>query len=235
MDSVRDFFVMIGIYKITCLVNDRIYIGQSINIRNRFKVYSKINESKRQHRLYRSFNKFGIDNHTFEIIEECSVDKLNERERHWQDHYDVLGKNGLNCKLTSTNDLKCVHSDETRLKISASLTGKKLPQEVKDKMSKTRLDMKIKFPGRVRSEASKISQSIKMKGHKYNVGQPPPSDETKYKLSMSNPRNRIALNLETGIYYENCRLAADSIGMDRSHFLKVLKGKYKNNTSFIFA
>jgi hypothetical protein len=40
----------------------------------------------------------------FEAIEECSIEILNERERYWQEYYDVLSKKGLNCILTKTND-----------------------------------------------------------------------------------------------------------------------------------
>ena len=44
------------------------------------------------------------NNIKFEIIEQCILTQLNERERYWQDYYDVLGINGLNCKLTETKD-----------------------------------------------------------------------------------------------------------------------------------
>ena len=58
---------MIGIYKITNPTN-KIYIGQSTNIGNRFKHYKSL-DCKRQSSLYKSFLKHGVENHNFEIIE----------------------------------------------------------------------------------------------------------------------------------------------------------------------
>ena len=93
---------MIGIYKITSPSN-KVYIGQSIDVENRLKRY-KYFVSKKQTRLYYSILKYGYDNHTYEVVEECKVEELNERERYWQDFYDCLN-NGLNCRLTTTKDI----------------------------------------------------------------------------------------------------------------------------------
>ena len=92
---------MIGIYKITS-PSSKTYIGQSINIEKRIMWYKRL-RCKSQKKLYNSFIKYGVDAHNFEIIEECDILLLNERERYWQDYYDVLN-NGLNLRLTSTND-----------------------------------------------------------------------------------------------------------------------------------
>lgn len=69
---------MIGIYKITSPSN-KVYIGQSIDVENRLKRY-KYFVSKKQTRLYYSILKYGYDNHTYEVVEECKVEELNERE-----------------------------------------------------------------------------------------------------------------------------------------------------------
>lgn len=110
---------MIGIYKITN-PKGRIYIGQSTNIESRKKQYSRLDNCKQQVRLYRSLVKYGFSNHIFEIIEECTVEELNIRERYWQDFYNVL-EGGLNLRLTETLD-----------------RSGKLSKETKEKMSKTR-------------------------------------------------------------------------------------------------
>lgn len=113
---------MIGIYKITN-PKGKIYIGQSINIEKRIGEYKKLRNCSGQTMIYRSLVKYGIENHFFEIIDECAIESLNERERYWQDYYDVL-KNGLNCVLTRTDIQKKVVSKETKLKMSASMKGK---------------------------------------------------------------------------------------------------------------
>jgi len=73
---------LIGIYKIISPSN-KVYIGQSINIKNRKESYRRL-ECKRQPKLYNSFQKYGWKNHKFEIIEECSIEQLNEREIYWK-------------------------------------------------------------------------------------------------------------------------------------------------------
>jgi len=69
-----------GIYKITNIINNHAYIGESINIERRW------NEHKRMlyhSSLYDAFKKYGLENFTFEIIEECDRSRLNEQEDYW--------------------------------------------------------------------------------------------------------------------------------------------------------
>ena len=72
---------MIGIYKITS-PSGRIYAGQSSNIEKRWQTYNQL-KCKAQINLYRSFLKYGINSHLFEVIEECALSDLNEKERAW--------------------------------------------------------------------------------------------------------------------------------------------------------
>lgn len=112
----RHFYFMIGIYKITS-PSKKIYIGQSIDIEKRFNEYKRLS-CKGQIKLYSSLKKYGFEKHKFEVLLECSSDELNEFERYYQDLYCATNRNGLNLKLTKTNDRKCEHSEETKLKIS---------------------------------------------------------------------------------------------------------------------
>jgi group I intron endonuclease len=110
----------IGIYKITSPSN-KIYVGQSVNIDKRFKNYftdktKYINQKK----LFNSINKYGIKNHIFEIIELCKIEELNNKERYYQEFFNCVGLNGLNCKFTNTNDKSGRLSEETKLKIGNS-------------------------------------------------------------------------------------------------------------------
>ena len=117
-----------GIYKITS-PNNKIYIGESIDIFRRFNSYKKL-QCKNQKKLHASFKKHGVLSHIFEIIEICDVNNLKVKERCWQDFYNVLSVNGLNLKLTETFEKKQVHSEETLLKIRGknnSQWGKKRP------------------------------------------------------------------------------------------------------------
>ena len=88
---------MIGIYKITNNLNGHSYIGQSIHIEHRWQEHkSQYNwERKPNKPLYLAFSKYGIENFTFEVLEECESNKLNIKEKEWIEHYDTY-KNGYN-------------------------------------------------------------------------------------------------------------------------------------------
>lgn len=126
---------LIGIYKITS-PSGKVYIGQSVNIEERFTEYKGYHKTvKAQIRLWNSLKKYGFDLHKFEIKELCDFDDLNCRERYWQDHYDVIGKMGLNCKLQQTHDKSGKLSEETKQKISKSNSGKTQSPEARKKIS----------------------------------------------------------------------------------------------------
>lgn len=89
---------MIGIYKITNILNNKVYIGQSIDIKNRWiqHIYEAKNKRKNG-KLYPAMEEDGIDNFIFEVIEECNLDSsvLDAKERYWINYYDSFN-NGYN-------------------------------------------------------------------------------------------------------------------------------------------
>lgn len=72
---------MIGIYKITNKINGNFYIGQSVDIKRRFMEHRTPNGTMTPIKL--AIKKYGLENFAFEVLEECSKDKLNEREIYW--------------------------------------------------------------------------------------------------------------------------------------------------------
>lgn len=88
-----------GIYKITCLSDDKVYIGQSVNVPNRFSEHIKRGlgaEPATRNRLYPAMKKWGVENFIFELLEEVPREKLDERERYWIQffHSAETGLNG---------------------------------------------------------------------------------------------------------------------------------------------
>lgn len=80
-----------GIYKITCLPNTKVYVGQSVNVPNRFSEHIKRGlgaETATRNRLYSEMKKWGVENFTFELLEEVSREKLDERERFWIQYFN---------------------------------------------------------------------------------------------------------------------------------------------------
>ena len=84
-----------GIYKITNLINNKVYIGQSIDIEQRWYNHLHRHQRSKDLPLYRAFKKYGITNFAFNIIEECNVQNLDEREKYWIQYYDSYN-NGYN-------------------------------------------------------------------------------------------------------------------------------------------
>jgi len=123
---------MIGIYKITSPKN-RIYVGQTLDYTQRYSQYQNINNSKNQRKLYYSFRKYGIDNHTFEFIEECLEGELNTKERYWQDFYHVMDK-GLNCLLTSTLDKSGKLSESTKNRMKGKVRSDTVKSQISNSL-----------------------------------------------------------------------------------------------------
>lgn len=92
---------MIGIYKITNTINNKVYIGQSVNIEQRFNKHKR---SKKNYPLYNDFKLYGIENFTFEILCECSKLDLTKYEIYFINLYDSLNLNkGYNQCMPSLN------------------------------------------------------------------------------------------------------------------------------------
>lgn len=90
-----------GIYKITNKVNGKIYIGQSVDCHRRKmehlrsgqpEKYGKKNERDSNTPIHLAMQKYGVENFSFEIIEECAKELLNEKERYWINYYDSQNK-----------------------------------------------------------------------------------------------------------------------------------------------
>ena len=214
---------MIGIYKITS-PSKKVYIGQSINIEKRFNYYKLLN-SKKQPVIYRSFLKYGVDKHKFEVICECDISELNEKERYYQDIFSATGKNGLNCVLTKASDRSGKFSEETCKKLKDSWKMRKpISEEHKRKISE-------KLKGRI------FSDETKLKMREWQIGKVL-SEEHKKKLSITSQingyRKKIILNTETGIFYLGNKEAAKTININPYTLRGNLNGTVRNKTSFIY-
>lgn len=164
--------LMIGIYKITS-PSGRVYIGQSVDIENRWTHYRSL-DCRDMPKLYASLSKYGHEAHCFELVEECDISNLSERERYWQEYYNVV-EEVLNCKLVSTKDKSGYTSEETKQKISVAnrgkvsgMKGKTHSEETKHKMSESQR----KIPRAGRPIGSTHTEGTKRKISKAKKGKP---------------------------------------------------------------
>ena len=87
------------IYKITNLINQKSYIGQTTDFKRRVQEHrAKGYGSEKNKILYYAFDKYGIENFSFEILEE-NIENYNEREIYWIEFYKTLVPNGYNMSI----------------------------------------------------------------------------------------------------------------------------------------
>ena len=84
---------MIGIYKITKINNGKSYIGQSNDIERRFQEH----KNKIDIPIEIAIQKYGAAAFKFEVIEECTLDELDEKEIYWIAYYNTYKGFGYNC------------------------------------------------------------------------------------------------------------------------------------------
>lgn len=119
---------MIGVYKITNLTNNKLYIGSSIDIKGRWAEHKRDLKNNKHHSTYlqRSWNKYGENSFNFSIIEECNKDDLLDREQFYLDKYKSYKKeNGYNvAKDSSAPMMGRKHSEETLIKLSEGVRNR---------------------------------------------------------------------------------------------------------------
>lgn len=89
-----------GIYKITCIENNKTYIGKSVDVANRWSEHIKSSleiGTIAKNQLYTLMKEKGAENFTFELLEEVDKNKLLERESYWIKFYET-DSYGLNMK-----------------------------------------------------------------------------------------------------------------------------------------
>lgn len=91
---------MIGIYKFTNNINGKSYIGQSINIDKRVKEHfwkaENENDISFNSILHQAIRKYGAENFSVSVIEECKAEMLDELEKHYIVEYNTITPNGYN-------------------------------------------------------------------------------------------------------------------------------------------
>lgn len=198
------------IYKITNKINNKVYIGQTINsLRIRWKDHC-CNGSKCT-ALHNAIVKYGRENFTVEQIDvACSRDELDAKEQYWIKFYNSLSPNGYNLQ---TGGLHHEVSEETRRKLKLAKIGKNNP-----------------FYGKHLSVEARKKISERHKGERhYNYGKHL-SEEIRLKMSKANslekhPNARRIICIETGEIFECIKIAEKKIG--KGNIYQHLKGKSK--------
>jgi group I intron endonuclease len=164
---------MIGIYTIRNKVNNKIYIGASIDVVARMAAHKKLLSYGCHHSetLQHDYSASGMDSFLFEILEECDECILYDREMFWISKFKSCdGEYGYN-KTKGGQGNRC--NEDTRLKISNSLIGHGCSEETRRRIGiKTKLRTQGKnnpFYGRKHSDETKKYLSDINRGKKLSL------------------------------------------------------------------
>ena len=212
---------MVGIYGIHNKVNDKWYVGQAQNIKKRnynellnLKNCNRFHSGKRDNKhIVDAWKKYGENAFEWVVLEECEIDKLDEREIFWIKEKDSY-KNGYNQTLGGGGLRGKICSIETRLKMSNSRKGKK------------------------RSEDAIRNISLAKQGNKNPMFGKKLSEETKRKMSISQlkaikPRKPV-ICVETGVVYSSIHEASRMLNANISKISAVCNGKRKTTNKLTF-
>ena len=194
------------VYIIKNNINDKVYIGQTIQgYKNRF--YAHKHESKSIDRpLYRAFKKYGFDNFYIELLEDnIPYEKLDEREIYWIKYYNSVNPNGYN--LSSGG--QAYKTEEERKQMSQRMTGENNPMYGKSK------ELNPFYKHKHTNETKSI---LREKGKKYYENL---SDEEKELNRKRLDEARLKMIEEYGGGFKGCKHSEES----KRKISETLKGR----------
>jgi len=207
---LRDNKYKAGIYRWVNKVNGNTYIGSSVNLSRRFRVYYdfsylSVRIAKSKSLINSAILKHGYSNFQLEILEYCTKENAISREQYYID----LLKPEYNLNSTAGSRLGSVHTEETKLKMSKSATGRKHTEQSKKLLSLASKGMNNPIFGKPRSEETKALISLARLGKSFL------SESIIDKMSEDNGTALRVLDLktnETSIYTSITR-AAKAMGV----------------------
>lgn len=165
------------------VVNNKKYVGQSDNIKRRWKAHYRELTTNRHYskHLQNAWNKYGENNFNFKIIEYCDIELLNEKESYWISYYDSY-KNGYNLTLGGNGLRGYKFSEASKIKMKLNhydMHGENNPmfgvslydvlneEEIikwKENLSKSQMGELNSFYGKTHTDETKRKISIANKG-----------------------------------------------------------------------
>jgi len=217
----------IYIYKIINQLDNKVYIGQTVNPARRWRDHQCLTKDKQEQYIHRAMNKYGIENFLFEIIAVCKttndanivemeiIKQYNSRDKNYGYNVAPGGESPWNRGLPPEQQpmFGKHHSEESKLKSSISNTGKiRTHYKVRSKQIK---DKKYGMTGRKHSNETKEKMSV---AHS-NI-----SDETRAKMS----KNRFGSTISTET---KLKMSEAKVGKKKSEQTKQKMSKSKRKFS----
>ncbi|MBS3742250.1 MAG: GIY-YIG nuclease family protein [Candidatus Cloacimonetes bacterium] len=119
----KDKFSNSGVYCIVNEINNKKYIGISINIYNRiYEHLSRYKKGNRNYAIYLAFNKYGLNNFKVKILEFCMKEKLVDKEKHYIEKFNTY--KGIGYNMTPGGEITGVGEDAISAVLSQSIADK---------------------------------------------------------------------------------------------------------------
>lgn len=223
---------MVGIYKIQCKIDNKVYIGYSSNITQRFVLHKyKLNKGIHENSyLQNAWKKYGEDNFFFVILEECLLDMCIEREDYYVKEYKSYHRRfGYNLAITGVGNIG------------------KMPKHIIEKSKKIKRENAAKRGYWFKPETIK-KQADGRRGFKH-------TEEAKVKIKIASTGRKksreviqktidaiiIAVEQYTldGVYIRDFKSISDALiflnkSLKQSHISSCCKGKRKSAFGYIW-
>lgn len=214
----------IGIYCIENIVNNKKYIGQSIDIDSRWSKHkSELNKGTHDNDyLQKSWNKYGCDNFKFYVLEICDSDKLDERESYYIDLFNSMDRDkGYNLKSGGqnsnyvSNEIREKQSDALKKHFENPEARKRQSLNAKNQWANPEIKQKI------------IGKNNGMYGKHHTEEAKHKIRESKVGKPSTQRNNSIVYCEELGKTYSSAAEAAKEMNCQSGTILAVCRGKRK--------
>jgi group I intron endonuclease len=225
-----------GVYALICKVNNKFYVGSSVNLANRLLDYMQpaylgIRASSP---VIRAIVKYGYINFCFVILETCLLEHVLEREQFWLDFL----KPEYNLSPTAGSTLGVFLSEETKSKMSLAQLGKTHTLETRQLMSEAKKGTLNPMFGKTTSEETKVKLSLALKGPNGPLSGVPRSVETVKLMRTNHPHTKRVYQYDLDrltliSQFDSIRQAAEFVGVSRGYLTRCLnKGELVHNKWF---
>jgi len=205
-----------GVYKITNVITDKIYVGSTLDFDGRWWDHKKRLKKGNHHsiKLQRSYNIYGENNIIFEILEVCDKGVLLIREQYYMDLYDSY-KNGYNCRPKAENHLGAKRSEESRKKMSES--AKKYERQPHSEETKRKISLANK------GKISWAKGKKQTKEHTINASKSHCKKIEQYDMNGNFIKE-----------WDSIKSCAKNLNLDKGAIWKVLTGRHKQTKGHVF-
>lgn len=208
-----------GVYAITNIVNNKKYIGQSVDVYVRWRNHKsalKNNRHNNEH-LQSAWNKYGAENFIFEILAICDDSEIDDVEQYYISLFNCMNNECGYNRESGGHSNRSV-SEESRKKMSDKRTGTKLTDEHKQKIG-------LSSKGHTLSDCSRDKIRDALTGIKR-------SDETRKRVSNSRKGEnswcrRSVYCIELNETFASIEDACQKYDFNSSSLCSHLKGRYK--------